>query len=155
MQELYESVIALLAADDDLGDTGSLAAMLHTVMGTDDPRIYKTSVQAHVQAANTDIRWITVNKVADVPDEIEQIQDVRIIDFVTHVWAREDTAEVAEAILERIQDLLDGANLVTSKLLAWYCRWQNDLPPVFEAETRTQHLQARYQCMVMAQGDAP
>lgn len=149
MQSLYESVIALLTADADL------AEMLHVISGTDDPRIYKTSVQAHTQAANTDIRWVTINKVTDVPEDIEQIQDVKIVDFVAHVWAREDTAEVAEAIGEQIQDILDGANLATGKLWAWYCRWEGDSPPVFEAETQTWHLQGRYQCMVMEKTDAP
>ena len=156
MQPLYESVLAILKGDNDLDDAGSLHSILHVIAtGDDDPRIYKTSVQAHTLAANSGTRWITMSIASKVAEDCEQIEDVQIVEFVIHVWVAEDSSEMGEYILERVQDLLDGAALATADLLAWYCRWLGDTGALFEPETRTWHLQGRYTCMVMEVGDLP
>lgn len=144
MQALYESIMTILQGDQ------ALAALIGAT--SEDPRIYKTSVQYHTQAANTGIRWVTVNTINDLPEEAEQTHDVRRIEFVVHSWAREDSSEGVEAITAAARKLLDFANLARPNLLAWFCAWVGNTIPLFEAETKVWHQQSRYECMVMAVG---
>jgi hypothetical protein len=149
VQELYESVKAILDGN------APLAVLLHT---SSDPllsRVYKTSVQEHTAAEQTDIRWITFNIVSDVHEDIEQFHKIMIIDFVLHFWAREDTEEVVEDIVEMVRNLLDLKDLATVELLAWYCHWISTQKPEFDDNTLTWHGQSRYHCMVCRVADLP
>ena len=149
MQELYESVKAKLDAD------ATLRTLLHTVSDPMLSRVFKTSVQDHTQAAQDDVRWITFNVMGDVSEPCEQIADVKIVDFNIHVWARENTEEVVEDIIEIVRGILHDANLATAELLAWYCHWQATQQPAFDDQTLTWHAISRYRCMVCLVADLP
>lgn len=104
MRRLYRAIQTLLEAD--AGQNGDLAWLLGAVEG--DARIFQTSVQEHVQGANTGIRWISYNKAADAGDGSDQTTAIRDAEIDFHIWARESDSAGAEAVHDRLKVVLDG-----------------------------------------------
>jgi len=146
MRRLYRAIETLLRAD--YGTEGDLGWLLGRT--DEDARIYQTAVQEHVQAANTGIRWVTYNKVADVGDGADQTTAIRdsVIDF--HCWARESDSSGADAVHDRLKVLLDGKaqklHDLDEKLLVMKCFYHSYLKQ-FEPDTKLWHVIASYEVM--------
>lgn len=152
MRRLYKAIKTLLEAD--AGVEGDLAWLLGAVPG--DSRIFQTAVQAHVQAANVGIRWISYNKAADEGDGSEQTTAIRDAEIDFHCWARESDSAGAEAVHDRLKIVLDGkaqalhdldANLLVMKIV--YLTYAK----LFEPETKLWHIIATYSVMYADQDE--
>lgn len=146
MRRLYRAIKTLLEAD--VGVEGDLAWLLGAVEG--DARIYQTAVQEHVQAANTGIRWVTYNKAADEGDGSDQTTAVRDAEIDFHVWARESDSSGAEAVHDRLKEVLDGQHQalhnLDARLLVMMVNYVT-YSKQFEADQKLWHIIATFAVM--------
>lgn len=142
MLPLYQSIGAILRADDTLrqlldGDT-------------DNPRIYQTYVQFHSEAALRNHYWITFNKLSDVSDDTEQTQAIREIRLEIHVFGRSTDSDQLDQIEDRIRNLLDGADIATDDMLAFFCLQEGPSTRNYEVDQKVWHSVSVYHCKVAA-----
>lgn len=146
MRRLYRTLKSLLEAD--AGVDNDLAWLLGAVEG--DSRIYQTAVQEHVQAANTGIRWVTFNKVADGDDGSDQTTAIRNAEIDFHVWARESDSSGAEVVHDRLKVVLDGRHQalhdLDTRLLVMLINYVT-YTKQFEAEQKLWHIIATFAVM--------
>jgi len=139
---LYESVFSVLHADDAL--RGLLGA------DEDDPHIYQTFIQFHSEAAVRNRFWVCFDKLSDVADGTEQTQAIREIRLALHVFGRDANSDVVDRIDDQLRVILDGANLSTPDLLAWYCLQEGSSTRTFEVDQQLWHAISVYRCKVAA-----
>lgn len=142
MLPLYQSVYAILSVDDTL--RGMLGG------DTDDPHIYQTYVQFHSEAALRNRYWVTFNKLSDVPDGTEQTQAIREIRLEIHVFGRDTDSDQLDRIEDRVRNLLDGANIGTADMLAWFCLQEGPATRGYEVDQKVWHAISVYHCKVAA-----
>ena len=140
MLVLYRSIFAILDGDDDL------RVLLEA--GSDDPHIYQTYVQFHSEAALRDKFWVTFNKLSDVSDGTEQTQAIREIRLEIHVFGRDTDSDRLDEIEDRVRNLLDGADIATSNMLAWFCIQEGPSSRTYETDQKIWHSVSVYHCKV-------
>lgn len=141
MLVLYKSVAAILTADDTL--RGLLEAN-----DLDDPHIYQSFVQYHSEAGLANKYWVTFNKASDVSDGSEQTQAIREIRLEIHVYGRDAGSDRLDQIEDRIRNLLDGTDLATSAMLAWFCLQEGMSVRGYEVDQKIWHSISVYHCKV-------
>lgn len=142
MLPLYRSVFAILNGDTELlGLLGGNAA---------DPHIYQTYVQFQSEAALQDHHWVTFNKLSDVADDTQQTQAIREIRLELHIFGRDASSDRVDEIEDRIRALLDGVNLATTAMLAWFCLQEGPSTRVYEVDQKIWHSVSVYHCKVAA-----
>ena len=142
MLVLYQSIFTILNADGDLrqlldGDT-------------DDPHIYQTYVQFHSEAALRLHHWVTFNKLSDVPDDTSQTQAIREIRLEVHVFGRDADSDRLDQIEDRVRALLDGVDIATDDMLAWFCLQEGPSTRSYEVDQKIWHTISVYHCKVGA-----
>ena len=142
MLALYQSIYAILSADDDL------RALLRAVI--DDPHIYQTFVQFHSEAALRLHHWVTFNKLSDVGDDTEQTQAIREIRLEIHVYSRDTDSDRVDEIEDRIRVLLDGTDVATDGMLAWFFLQEGPSTRSYEIDQKVWHTVSVYHCKVGA-----
>ena len=142
MLVLYQSLYAILSADD------ALKALLRG--DDDDSHIYQTYVQFHSEAALRLHHWITFNKLSDVSDDTEQTQSIREIRMEIHVFGRDANSDVVDEIEDRIRVLLDGADVATADMLAWYFLQEGSSTRTYETDQKIWHTISVYYCKAAA-----
>ena len=142
MLVLYQSLYAILSADDDL------KALLRA--DNDDSHIYQTYVQFHSEAALRLHHWITFNKLSDVGDDTEQTQAIREIRLEIHVFGRDANSDVVDEIEDRIRVILDGVDVATDDMLAWYFLQEGPSTRSYEVDQKIWHTISVYHCKVGA-----
>ena len=142
MLVLYESIFSILDAD------ATLRQLLEA--DTDDPHIYQTWVQFHSEAALRNRYWATFNKLSDVSDDTEQTQAIREIRLEIHVFGRDTGTDRLDQIEDRIRNLLDGADIATADMLAWYCLQEGPSTRTYEVDQKIWHSVSVYHCKVGA-----
>ncbi len=142
MLALYQSIYAILSADDDL------RALLRADI--DDPHIYQTFVQFHSEAALRLHHWVTFNKLSDVGDDTEQTQAIREIRLEIHVFARDTDSDRVDEIEDRIRVLLDGTDVATADMLAWFFLQEGPSSRSYEIDQKVWHTVSVYHCKVGA-----
>lgn len=140
MLVLYNSVFAILDADDTL--RGLLEG------DTDDPHIYQSYVQFHSEAALANKYWVTFNKASDVADDTDQTQAIREIRLEIHVYGRDTDSDRLDQIEDRIRNLLDGTDLATGDMLAWFCLQEGPSTRGYEVDQKIWHSISVYHCKV-------
>ena len=142
MLPLYRSVFAILNGD---------APLLGLLGGNEaDPHIYQTSVQFHSEAALQDHYWVTYNKLNDISDDTQQTQAIREIRLEIHIFGRDASSDTVDQIEDQIRALLDGANLSTSDMLAWFCVQEGPSTRGYESDQKIWHSVSVYHCKVAA-----
>lgn len=142
MLPLYRSVSAILNGDTELlGLLGGDVA---------DPHIYQTSVQFHSEAALLNHYWVTFNKLSDVADDTQQTQAIREIRLELHIFGRDVSSDRVDEIEDRIRALLDGVNLATTAMLAWFCLQEGPSMRNYEVDQKIWHSTSVYHCKVAA-----
>ena len=140
MLPLYRSVFGILNGDTELlGLLGGNEA---------DPHIYQTYVQFHSEAALLDHLWVTFNKLADVADDTQQTQAIREIRLEVHVFGREVSSDEVDQVDDRVRALLDGADLATVAMLAWFCLQEGPSTRTYEVDQKIWHAVSVYHCKV-------
>ncbi len=142
MLVLYQSIFALLEADADL------KALLRA--DDDDPHIYQSYVQFHSEAALRLHHWVTFNKLSDVGDDTEQTQAIREIRMEIHVFGRDVNSDVVDEIEDRIRVLLDGTDVATADMLAWFFLQEGPSTRTYETDQKIWHTISVYHCKVGA-----
>lgn len=142
MLVLYQSIFAILNAD------GDLRALLEG--NTDDPHIYQTYVQFHSEAALRLHNWVTFNKLSDVPDDTSQTQAIREIRLEIHVFGRDTDSDRLDEIEDRVRALLDGVDIATADMLAWFCLQEGPSTRSYEVDQKIWHTVSVYYCKVGA-----
>ncbi len=142
MLVLYHSLYAILSADADL------KALLRG--DDDDTHIYQTYVQFHSEAALRLHHWITFNKLSDVGDNTEQTQAIREIRLEIHVFGRDANSDLVDEIEDRIRVLLDGTDVATDDMLAWYFLQEGSSTRSYETDQKIWHTISVYYCKVGA-----
>ncbi len=142
MLVLYQSVYAILSADDDL------KALLRADI--DDSHIYQTFVQGHTEAALRLHHWITFNKLSDVGDGTEQTQAIREIRLEIHVYGRDVDSDLVDQIEDRIRVLLDGTDVATTDMLAWFFLQEGSSTRSYEVDQKCWHTISVYHSKVAA-----
>ncbi len=142
MLVLYHSLYAILSADADL------KALLRG--DDDDTHIYQTYVQFHSEAALRLHHWITFNKLSDVGDNTEQTQAIREIRLEIHVFGRDANSDLVDEIEDRIRVLLDGKDVATDDMLAWYFLQEGSSTRTYEVDQKIWHTISVYYCKVGA-----
>ncbi len=142
MLVLYQSIYALLSADDDLQDL--LRADI------DDPHIYQTFVQFHSEAGLRNHHWVTFNKLSDVGDDTQQTQAIREIRLEIHVYSRDTDSDRVDEIEDRIRVLLDGTDVATDGMLAWFFLQEGPSTRSYEVDQKVWHTVSVYHCKVGA-----
>jgi hypothetical protein len=142
MLVLYKSVSNILVADD------TLRGLLNG--DVDDPRIYQTYVQFHSEAAVRNHYWVTFNKLSDVADGTEQTQAIREIRLEIHVFGRDTDSDRLDQIEDHIRSLLDGANIATADMLAFFCLQEGPSTRNYEVDQKVWHSVSVYHCKVAA-----
>lgn len=142
MLVLYQSIYAILSADDDL------KALLRAA--DDDSHIYQTYVQFHSEAAMRLHHWVTFNKLSDVGDDTEQTQAIREIRLEIHVFGRDTNSDLVDEIEDRIRVLLDGADVATADMLAWFFLQEGPSTRGYEVDQKIWHVISVYHCKVGA-----
>ncbi len=142
MLVLYQSIFALLDAD----------AQLRALLGgdTDDPHIYHTYVQFHSEAALRNRYWVTFNKLSDVADDTQQTQAIREIRLEIHVFGRDTDSDQPDQIEDRVRNILDGADIATTDMLAWFCVQEGPSTRAYEVDQKVWHSVSVYHCKVGA-----
>ena len=142
MLPLYRSVYTILTAD----------ATLRGLLGGDlaDPRIYQTFVQFHSEAALRGKYWVCYNKLSDVADDTQQTQAIREIRLELHVFGRDASSDHVDEIDDQMRGLLDGADLATADLLAWFCLQEGPSTRTYEVDQKIWHSVSVYHCKVAA-----
>lgn len=142
MLVLYQSIFAILNAD---------TVLLGLLGGTvDDPHIYQTYVQFHSEAALRNQYWVTFNKLSDVADGTEQTQSIREIRLEIHVFGRDTDSDLLDQIEDRVRNLLDGSNIATEDMLAWFCLQEGPSSRNYEVDQKIWHSVSVYYCKVGA-----
>lgn len=142
MLPLYQSIHTILSEDDTL--RGLLGGDL------DDPHIYQTFVQFHSEAALRNRYWVTFNKLSDVPDGTEQTQAIREIRLEIHAFGRDTDSDRLDQIEDRVLNLLDGADIATENMLAWFCLQEGPATRTYEVDQKVWHAISVYYCKVAA-----
>lgn len=142
MLPLYKSVMAILEGDVQL------RALIEG--DDDDPHIYQTYVQFHSEAALRNKFWVTFNKLSDVADDTEQTQARRDVRLEVHVFGRDTDSDRIDEIDDRVRVLLDGADLATTDLMAWFCLQEGPSTRSFEVDQKLWHAVSVYHCKVAA-----
>lgn len=142
MLVLYQSIFAILEADTQL------QALLDG--DTDDPHIYQSYVQFHSEAALRSRYWITFNKLSDVGDGTEQTQAIREIRLEIHVYGRDTDSDRLDQIEDRVRNLLDGADVATTDMLAWFFIQEGSSTRSYEVDQKIWHTVSVYHCKVGA-----
>ncbi len=142
MLVLYQSLYAILSAD------GDLKALLRA--DDDDSHIYQTYVQFHSEAALRLHHWITFNKLSDVGDSTEQTQAIREIRLEIHVFGRDVDSDLVDQIEDRVRVLLDGTDVATADMLAWYFLQEGSSTRSYETDQKIWHTVSVYYCKVGA-----
>lgn len=140
MLVLYTAVAAILTADE------TLRALLGGETG--DPHIYQSFVQFHSEAALANQYWVTFNKASDVSDGSEQTQAIREVRLEIHVYGRDTNSDRIDQIEDRVRNLLDGADLATSAMLAWFCLQEGPSTRGYEVDQKIWHAISVYHCKV-------
>ncbi len=142
MLPLYRSVLAILTAD----------ATLRGLLGGDlaDTRIYQTFVQFHSEAALRGKYWVCYNKLSDVADDTQQTQAIREVRLELHVFGRDVSSDRVDEIDDQMRGLLDGADLATDDLLAWFCLQEGPSTRTYEVDQKIWHSVSVYHCKVAA-----
>lgn len=140
MLVLYNSVFTILDADV------ALRQLLEA--DADDPHIYQTFVQFHSEAALANKYWVTFNKLSDVADDTDQTQAIRVIRLELHMFGRDTNSDRLDEIEDRIRNLLDGADLATTEMLAWYCLQEGPSSRSYEVDQKVWHSTSLYHCKV-------
>ncbi len=141
MLVLYKSVAAKLTADNTL--RGLLEAN-----NLDDPHIYQSFVQYHSEAGLANKYWVTFNKASYVSDSSEQTQAIREIRLEIHVYGRDASSDRLDQIEDRIRNLLDGTDLATDAMLAWFCLQEGMSVRGYEVDQKIWHSISVYHCKV-------
>jgi 3-oxoacyl-[acyl-carrier-protein] synthase III len=147
MLPLYQSLRAILVGDN------TLATMLGAT--NDDPRIYQTAIQFHSEAAIRSLPWVTFNKSQDIADDTEQTQAIRQVRVELHVWHRDVDSDTVDQIEDRIRDLLDGVDLATNDLMAWFFIQDGQSSRIYEVDQKVWHSTSLYQGKVADRGNLP
>lgn len=142
MLVLYQAIHAILSADDEL--RGLLRA------DDDDSHIYQTFVQFHSEAALRLHHWVCFNKLSDVGDGTEQTQAIREIRLEIHVYARDADSDRADEIEDRIRALLDGVDVATTDMLAWFFLQEGSSTRSYEVDQKCWHTISVYHSKVAA-----
>ncbi len=142
MLPLYRSVYAILTGDETL--RGLLGGDLA------DPHIYQTFVQFHSEAALRNQYWVTFNKLSDVADDTQQTQAIREIRLEIHVFGRDVSSDRVDEIDDQMRGLLDGADLATDTMLAWFCLQEGPSTRTYEVDQKIWHSISVYHCKVAA-----
>ncbi len=131
MLVLYQAVFAILSND----------ATLSTLVEGDpaDPHIYQTFVQFHSEAALRNKFWVTFNKLSDTSDDTEQTQAIREIRLEVHVFGRDTDSDRIDQIDDRVHVLLDGIDLATADMLAWYSLQEGPSTRTYEVDQKIWH----------------
>ncbi len=140
MRVLYNAVFAILNADDPL--RGLLEA------DVDDPHIYQSYVQFHSEAGLANKYWVTFNKASDVADGTDQTQAIREVRLEIHVYGRDTDSDRLDTIEDRVRNLLDGADLATIEMLAWFCLQEGPSTRGYEVDQKIWHSISVYHCKV-------
>ena len=142
MLVLYEAIFAILDAD----------STLRTLLGgdTDDPHIYQTYVQFHSEAALRNRYWVTFNKLSDVSDDTSQTQAIREIRLEIHVFGRDTDSDRLDQIEDRVRSILDGVDIATTDMLAWFCIQEGPSTRSYEVDQKIWHSVSVYHCKVGA-----
>ncbi len=140
MLVLYKSLHAILSGDTTLAN----------LIGADaaDPHIYQTYIQFHSEAALRNKFWITYNKASDVADDTQQTQMIRVVRIDIHIWGRDTNSDTVDEAEDRVRALLDGANIGTSDMLAWYCIQQGESQRGYEVDQKACHSISTYEAKV-------
>ena len=142
MLPLYRSVYDILTAD---------ATLLQLLDGDlANTHIYQTFVQFHSEAALRDHFWVTFNKLTDVADDTQQTQAIREVRLELHVFGRDASANRVDEIDDQVRGLLDGADLATTDLLAWFCLQEGPATRTYEVDQKIWHAVSVYHCKVAA-----
>ena len=140
MLVLYESLRAILTGD------GTLLSLLQ---GDDvDPHVYQTSVQFHSEAALTNRYWLTFNKLSDVSDDTSQTQSIREVRIELHIFGRDVNSDRLDQIEDQVRSLLDGADIATDDMLAWFCLQEGPSTRNYEVDQKIWHSVSVYHCKV-------
>jgi hypothetical protein len=142
MLPLYRSINAILIAD----------AALRALLGGDgaDPRIYQTFIQFHSEAALRGKYWVCFNKLSDVADDTQQTQAIREVRLELHVFGRDASSDRVDEIDDQVRTLLDGVDLATDDLLAWFCIQEGPSTRGYEVDQKIWHSVSVYHCKVAA-----
>ncbi len=140
MLVLYRRVFGILDAD------ATLRQLLEA--DTDDPHIYQTFVQFHSEAALRNKYWVTFNKLSDVADDTEQTQAIRRVRLEVHVFGRDTETDRIDQIEDRVRTLLDGVDLASAAMLAWYCLQDGPSTRAYEVDQKLWHTVSVYECKV-------
>ncbi len=140
MLVLYKSLHAILTGDV------TLTNLIGGNVG--DPHVYQTYVQFHSEAALRNKFWITYNKASDLADNTQQTQMVRVIRVEIHIYGRDTNSDTIDEAEDRIRVLLDGQNIATADMLAWYCIQQGESQRVYEVDQKIWHSISVYEAKV-------
>jgi len=142
MRPFYRSVYDVLTSDETLRGLldGNLA----------DRRVFQTYVQFHSEAALRGNYWICFNKLSDVADGTQQTQAIREIRLEVHVFSRDESSDRVDDIDDQVRSLLDGADLATVDLLAWFCLQEGTSTRTYEVDQKIWHGVSVYHCKVAA-----
>lgn len=142
MLPLYRSVFAILSGDETL---------LGLIDGdASDPHIYQSFVQFHSEAALRNLFWVAFNKLSDVADDTQQTQAIREVRLELHVFGRDVDSDRVDEVDDRVRTLLDGADLATVDLLAWFCVQEGPSTRNYEVDQKIWHGVSVYHCKVAA-----
>ncbi len=140
MLVLYESIHAILTGD------ATLVSMLQGTL--DDPHVYQTFVQFHAEAALSNWYWITFNKLSDVSDDTSQTQAIREIRMELHIFGRDTDTDRIDQIEDQVRAILDGVDIATANMLAWFCLQEGPSTRVYEVDQKIWHSVSVYHCKV-------
>lgn len=142
MLPLYRSVYAILTAD----------ATLRGLLDGDvaDPRIFQTFVQFHSEAALRGKYWVCFNKLSDVADDTQQTQAIREVRLEIHTFGRDTSSDRVDEIDDQVRNLLDGVDLATADLMAWFCLQEGPSTRTYEVDQKIWHSVSVYHCKVAA-----
>ena len=131
MLVLYKAVFDILQGD------APLSALLDG--NAADPHIYQTYVQFHSEAALRNKYWVTFNKLSDTSDDTEQTQAIREIRLEVHAFGRDTDSDRIDQIDDRLHVLLDGIDLATDNMLAWFCLQEGPSTRIYEVDQKIWH----------------
>ncbi len=147
MLPLYRSVFAILKGDDTL--RGLLGGDVN------DPRIFQTYIQFHSEAALRNQYWVCFNKLSDVADDTQQTQALRLVRLELHVFGRDVKSDIVDEIDDQVRVLLDGVDLATTNLMAWFCLQEGPSTRNYEVDQKCWHAVSIYHCKVAAVAALP
>jgi hypothetical protein len=147
MLPLYRSVFEKLTGDETL--RGLLGGDVNN------PRIYQTYVQFHSEAALRNHPWVCFNKLSDVADDTQQTQAIRLVRLELHVFGRDASSDLVDEIDDQVRVLLDGVDLRTDDLLAWFCLQEGPSTRSYEVDQKIWHAVSVYHCKVAAVAALP